>query len=221
MFRAPDCEIASERTWRETQPGQPTNKNQQGKCSCGVFVGERRVSSCDKRFLFYRMGDRYSAALAHLRSSSAATRVDLNGDKLGTGRVVLLARALAAAACPVAALDLTWNFMGDQGAAELAAALSSLTCTTVIKLPYNDIRADGIAAISLQLPLCSALTLLDLGRNAISGAGLIALAGALPRCSALSTLILASGGIGASDVRVLFEALPRCSSLHTLNLESR
>ena len=166
------------------------------------------------------MADRFSATLAHLRSGSFTTHVDHNGDKLGTGRVVLLARALAATASPIAVLDLTWNFMGDQGAIELAAALPSLTGATVVKLPYNDIRADGIAAISLQLPLCPSLTLLDLGRNVIGGAGIIALAEALPHCSSLSTLILAAGEIGAFDVGVLFEALPRCSSLQSLNLES-
>jgi uncharacterized protein (TIGR02996 family) len=100
----------------------------------------------------------------------------------------------------LASLDLSDNWIGDEGAAALAysAHLGNLAS---LNLANNDLGDDGVAALACS-PCPANLASLDLGGNWIGAGGAVALAYA-PHLTNLASLDLGYNGIGAEGAEAL------------------
>lgn len=122
--------------------------------------------------------------------------------------------------CPrLAHLDISGNFIGDRGAAQLAQSL--LLCPV---LAHLDLHHCSLLASSVQflriLRRLPALGYLDLSDNAMHRSHIEALFNALPGCTALHTLVFTHANVRVEEARYLGTRLSRCQSLRRLDLRS-
>jgi hypothetical protein len=113
-------------------------------------------------------------------------------------------------------LNLACNEIDDQGARQLAKALSATRVHTLY-LNWNRIGSTGASELTRALPDTHVHTL-DLGNNEIGSAGASELAKALP-ATRVHTLNLESNQIGDAGAVELAKALPD-TRVHTLYLEN-
>jgi Ran GTPase-activating protein (RanGAP) involved in mRNA processing and transport len=113
-------------------------------------------------------------------------------------------------------LNLAGNYIGDDGAKALSAALAQNSSLTTLNLTDNEIGADGAQALGAALAQNSSLTTLNLSYNKIGDDALVA---AVAQSSSLTTLNLSCNEIGDNGAQALGAALAQNSSLTTLNLD--
>ena len=111
-------------------------------------------------------------------------------------------------------LSLSWNRIGDAGAAALASARGACRLAA-LDLAYCELGDDAARALAAASSL-SRLTTLDLGVNRIGDAGLAALA-ASPHLGRLEALNLGHNPVGDAGVLALL-ASPMLASLTVLHL---
>eukprot|EP00295_Goniomonas_pacifica_P040816 CAMPEP_0175993436 /NCGR_PEP_ID=MMETSP0108-20121206/53965_1 /TAXON_ID=195067 ORGANISM="Goniomonas pacifica, Strain CCMP1869" /NCGR_SAMPLE_ID=MMETSP0108 /ASSEMBLY_ACC=CAM_ASM_000204 /LENGTH=305 /DNA_ID=CAMNT_0017325227 /DNA_START=19 /DNA_END=932 /DNA_ORIENTATION=- len=151
------------------------------------------------------------------RSVAALSRLDFEGQSIGTEGVCLLSDVLPHCAV-VSFLNLSRNGIGAQGAGALREALPQCALLSHLDLSGNAIGAEGAGVLCRALPRCLALSFLDLSRNAIGALGARAVSEVLPRCPALSQLDLYGNGIGPEGAGALSQVLPHCVALSFLDL---
>lgn len=110
----------------------------------------------------------------------------------------------------LAAIDLSVNGLGAQGAALLRVALPGCALLESLNLASNSLADAGTELLASALPHCAALTELNLTANSIRAAGALALATHLPGCFALRHLWLGLNAVGPRGVEHLAAALPAC-----------
>ena len=117
----------------------------------------------------------------------------------------------------LAVLKLSYNSIGDKGAAVIASAASTNgrhhQNLTVLDVGFNDIGDDGCEAMSVNM-LAGNHTLrnLFLSGNQITKKGATALAGAILHGCSLSRLHLSANRLGASGIKVLAHAIAESES---------
>jgi Ran GTPase-activating protein (RanGAP) involved in mRNA processing and transport len=84
---------------------------------------------------------------------------------------------------------------------------------TDFNLSYNYIGVDGAVSLASVLKQCTALSNLNLAYNYIGTEGATSLAGALGQCTSLSKLYLASNNIGYDGIERLIEVLSQSNNL--------
>jgi len=171
---------------------------------------------------------RFAAALIATanaaRRSLPLTGLNLTWTAIGLDGLASVTRALGTAR-DVAVIDLKGCWLGDDGAAVLAAALEkgSLSRLKELHLRWNSLSERGAALLASALPGAPSLEVLDLGGNWLGDAGAAAVASAAAQLKGLTTLRLDSNNLfGGSDTSVpaLERMLQRAASLRTLELGS-
>jgi len=147
----------------------------------------------------------------------AATELSYQRLGWGAGEAAAVADVLKMGAAPkLTELDLSFNAIGDAGAAALAEALPFATTLEKLNLCENGLGDFGAATLAAALPHMPKLNWLNLHGNGIGDAGAKALAEALPRCGALRWVNLYSNKrIGNEGLKALWAG---ASSRHTLRL---
>jgi hypothetical protein len=102
-------------------------------------------------------------------------------------------------------LDISYNNIGDAGAASIAKALPNSQLET-LNIGLNNIGDAGAASIATELPN-SKLETLNIGSNKIGDAGVASIATALPN-SQLKALNIYYNGIGNAGAASIATALP-------------
>ena len=136
---------------------------------------------------------------------------------ISEAHVVVLAEALKGNT-NLTKLDLSNNYISDQGAAGLAEALKQNTGLARLDLASNKIYDDGAAVLAEALKQNTSLTRLYLANNMIRGHGTARLAEALKGNTNLRRLNLSKNQISDQDAAGLAEALKQNGSLTRLDL---
>lgn len=110
----------------------------------------------------------------------------------------------------LAALDLSLNGLGAQGATLLRTALPGCAQLASLNLASNSLGDGGIELLAPTLPHCANLTALNLTANSIRAAGALALAMFLPACPSIRHLWLGLNALGGRGVEQLAAVLPSC-----------
>jgi hypothetical protein len=126
------------------------------------------------------------------------TCLDLSWNQLGDAGAAALATSQHLTRLTL--LDLSWSQIGDDGATALAES-PHLTRLTVLKLPENQLGDEGAAALAAS-PHLATLNHLDLSKNNIGDAGASALA-ASPYLSKFTDLLLYDNDIGPDGAAAL------------------
>ena len=143
----------------------------------------------------------------------------LFGEKVGDEGAMEIAKALSSDRS-LKLLDLWSNGVGPRGAAALAEALAQNTVLQKLYLNENKLGAEGAASMAKAIASNRALTSLWLSRNGIGDAGAEALAEQLRnnRARRLEALDLWGNGITSRGGMLLAEALHSNRMLRTLEL---
>ncbi|CAH3103680.1 unnamed protein product, partial [Porites lobata] len=152
-----------------------------------------------------------------LSVNSSLTNLDLSYNSIGDSGAASLSQALAVNSS-LTNLDLTGNDIGCSGAAPLSQALAVNSSLTNLDLHGNSIGYSGAASLSQALAVNSSLTNLNLSGNRIGDSGAASLSQALAVNSSLTNLDLHGNSIGYSGAASLSQALAVNSSLTNLNL---
>ncbi|KAL0238004.1 hypothetical protein GEMRC1_012478 [Eukaryota sp. GEM-RC1] len=107
----------------------------------------------------------------------------------------------------VTSIDLSWNYIGDEGARALANVMKVNTTVTSINLSRNSISAKGIKVLAEALKVNSAVTSINLGNNSIGDEGAVSLAEMLKVNSTLVRIDLRINAIRDEGASALAEAL--------------
>lgn len=117
----------------------------------------------------------------------------------------------------VRSLRLQWNVVGDAGCVHVARLLS-FHLLVELDLSYNEIGDMGAAELADGLAYCDSLTALSVKANRITSAGAQALASALASNNVLYRLNLDMNGIADEGARALAGVLASNSVLKLLTL---
>jgi hypothetical protein len=117
-------------------------------------------------------------------------------------------------------LYLSANYIGIDGAIEIAAALKINTTLTTLILLYNRISNDGTKALAEALKINKTLTTLDLYYNRLGNEGAISLAEALKINKTLLILNLRWNNIAHEGAYTLAETLKINKTLERLDLQN-
>lgn len=117
-------------------------------------------------------------------------------------------------------LYLSANYIGIDGAIEIASALKINTTLTTLILLYNRISNDGTKALAEALKINKTLTTLDLYYNRLGNEGAISLAEALKINKTLLILNLKWNNIAHEGAYTLAEALKENKTLERLDLQN-
>ena len=116
----------------------------------------------------------------------------------------------------LASLDLSYNDIGDAGAAQLAESLRVNGTLTSLELWETNIGDAGATQLAESLRVNATLTSLDLSCNRIGDAGAAQLAGSLRINTALTSLDLSCNRIGDAGAAQLAESLRVNAALRLL-----
>ena len=154
-----------------------------------------------------------------LSVNSSLTNLDLSYNSIGDSGAASLSQALAVNSS-LTNLSLNLNSIGDFGAASLSQALAVNSSLTNLDLSANSIGDSGAASLSQALGVNSSLTNLDLSANSIGVFGTASLSQAPSVNSSLTNLDLSAKSIGDSGAASLSQALAVNSSLPNLDLSA-
>ena len=164
------------------------------------------------------IGDDGARAIAHaLRGCEVLSVLDLSGNVIQDAGTEALSEALRS--CKLQRLSLASNCMGPSGALAVAGVLKLVyKSLDNLDLSYNRLGDVGAACLAGGLKHCSCLKQLHLNSNFVGDGGAMALARCLQTCIQLTTLNLSDNEIGDSGALCLGNCLKDCSCLHTLRL---
>jgi len=117
-------------------------------------------------------------------------------------------------------LYLSANYIGIDGAIEIASALKINTTLTTLILLYNRISNDGTRALAEALIKNTTLATFSINNNNIGAKGTNAIAEALKINTALTTLYIYDNDIGDEGATALAEALITNTTLTTLSINN-
>lgn len=164
------------------------------------------------------VGDTLISDIAALaKQCSALASINLTDNYIGDNGCRFLGLALAANPA-IRTLILKGNRIGDSGAQALASVTSSATSLTDLDLRSNKIGRHGIQAIGGSLRTNSTLVSLNLGENFFGDEGALELAHALPYNSSLVTLGLRTNEITNAGGATLAVGVRDNHSLRHLDL---
>ena len=152
-----------------------------------------------------------------LTVNTSLTSLDLSENYIGNEGAISLCEALRVNTS-LTSLDLSKNDIGDEGAISLSEALTVNTSLTSLKLSENSIGHEGANSLSEALRVNTSLTSLDLFGNSIDNEGANSLSEALRVNTSLTSLVLSENHIGIEGGISLSKALRVNTSLSSLNL---
>ena len=141
--------------------------------------------------------DKRATELAKKLLDNILTHLDLSWNIIGDAGAAAIAKSLIQNKS-LRSLDLSKNNISDKGVVELAKMLLDNTTLTHLDLSSNIIGDAGAAAIAKSLIQNKSFTSLDLSKNKISDKGGIEIAKALAKNKTLSILHLYGNKIGES-----------------------
>ncbi|KAG8462311.1 hypothetical protein KFE25_012131 [Diacronema lutheri] len=115
-------------------------------------------------------------------------------------------------------LDVSFNLIGDDGAAGLAHGLAHNATLTRLDLKLNQVQDRGAAALAASLHSETALTALDLFYNGVGDNGAVALADCLRSNTTLATLDLFYNDVGDVGAAALSASLATNRALRRLDV---
>ena len=142
---------------------------------------------------------------------------DVNNRTLRKLHLASLAEAIKVNTTPTQ-LSLSYNNIGDAGAASLAEAIKVNTTLTQLTLSQNNIGDAGAASLAEAIKVNTTLTQLSLWDNDIGDAGAASLAEAIKVNTTLTQLSLWDNDIGAAGAASLAEAIKVNTTLTQLTL---
>ena len=167
------------------------------------------------------MGDDGAVALASsFLDNSVLERVTLGDNLFGAVGSSAIASALAHKECPIQALSLPQNAIGDHGVRGIAVSLESNVHLRELFLHSNRIGNVGAGYLANSLRKNSTLRALDLSDNFIGDDGLRALSDALIHNRSLKHLILGDNRFSAEGLRHLLRLVERNSTLLLLDAKA-
>ena len=152
-----------------------------------------------------------------LRVNTSLSSLDLSCNFIGDEGANSLAQALRVNTS-LSSLDLSCNSIGDEGANSLAQVLRVNTSLFSLRLQNNSVGPEGVNSLSQALKVNTSLSSLDLNDNSIGDEGANSLAQALRVNTSLSSLDLTRNSIGDEGANSLAQALRVNTSLSSLNL---
>ena len=118
----------------------------------------------------------------------------------------------------LAELNLSSNYIGDEGCAALIEGIHTECKLTVLNLSGNDIGHAGFAKVARSIGSNLVLTNLNLSNNKIGDDGCVALAERIKTNSTLKVLNLSHNEIGKKGSEALADLIQNNSTLKELNL---
>ena len=115
----------------------------------------------------------------------------------------------------ISTLDISINFIGDEGATALAEVLKHTSRLNSLLIKGNLIGPTGAQALAKAMQCCSNLQKLDISYNSIGDLGAEALANSFKHKTRLSELCIGYNEIGPTGSQSLAKA---CTSLHKLDI---
>ena len=161
--------------------------------------------------------------MARLRTGDL-TRLQLLGEIEYNSRkapevVAPLARLLPRSASRLTELDLSKVTIDpDEEAPPLAAALSSLTALSELRLESCQLGPRGAGAVVAAAAHLSSLLVLDLGDNRLGSEGAVALSSSLTSMTRLRSLMARSNGLGAEGAASVCKAMVALTQMTLLDL---
>jgi Ran GTPase-activating protein (RanGAP) involved in mRNA processing and transport len=129
--------------------------------------------------------------------------LDLTYSYMGPDGAAALAPALRLL-LGLRSLDLALNCLGKGGAEAIAPALSRLTALTSLSFYKNDLGPDGVAALAPAISQCHGLAMIDLRLNIIGAYGTTVLAGAVRGWPTMERTLLFNGNeVHQSDESIM------------------
>ncbi|KAL0242597.1 hypothetical protein GEMRC1_005160 [Eukaryota sp. GEM-RC1] len=153
-------------------------------------------------------------------SSSLFPRLKQLEVKVATQRLsvsMLLIEALKTNST-ITSLELSSNYIGDEGVRALAEVLKVNASVTSVNLHYNFIKVEGARALAEVLKLNSSVTSVNLRTNSVGDVGARALADALNVNTSVTSVNLRANSIGDEGARALAEALKVNASITSIDL---
>jgi len=117
-------------------------------------------------------------------------------------------------------LDLRGNYIGVDGASQIADSLKQNSTLTFLDLRSSNIGVEGASLIANSLKQNSTLTYLNLRNNQIGSEGASQIADSLTQNAALTSLNLRGNRIGVEGASQIADALKQNSTLTFLDLRS-
>lgn len=161
-------------------------------------------------------GDGVVQLAAALEGNPHVTELWIPRARLGARGAELIAGAIQSLpSTNLTKLGLSWNAIGDVGAACVARAITSSNLHT-LGLGGNCIGAAGAASLACGIKSCKFLATLGIGNNLIGEVGAASIADALRSCPELTVLDITYNEIRDKGACSMAQALVKCPRLHTL-----
>lgn len=161
-------------------------------------------------------GDGVVQLASALEGNPHVTELWIPRARLGARGAELIAGAIQSLpSTNLTKLGLSWNAIGDAGAACIARAITSSHLHT-LGLGGNCIGAAGAASLARGIESCRFLSTLGIGNNRIGEVGAASIASALRSCPRLAVLDITYNEIRDKGACSMAQALVRCPRLHTL-----